>query len=381
MDAGIGKREHIVGLDLVRLAAAVSVMVYHLGYKTQALAADADRQRLGVPAHLPGWWAFSWWGWVGVQVFFVLSGVVIAGSARDASLGAFVRGRARRLLPALWICVLLSAAISLTLHWRAPAAVAVLAAKTAVLWPAGPWLIDPVWSLPVEVVFYGLIAGLIVTGRIGSIRNLAAVLAFASLAFWTGIATGALSNWPFSALLLVQHGGYFALGIVFADWTRRRPRPLDWLTVAACVAAARIQIASACLAEQPGYGLGGQGGAVFLLWLAGAALIGLSWRLNPLFSRLPPAALSAIRTAGLMTYPLYLIHACVGVAVLGVLPRASGWSLLAACVACIAVALGIILYAEPPLRAALDRTLDAARARPRRRPSLGTAPAASEAPS
>lgn len=378
MDAGTGKREHIVGLDMVRLAAAVSVMVYHLGYKTQALASDADHRRLGIPAHLPGWWAFTWWGWVGVQVFFVLSGVVIAGSARDASLGAFVRGRARRLLPALWICVLLSAAISLILHWRTPAAVTVLAAKAAVLWPAGPWLIDPVWTLPVEIVFYGLIAGLIATGRIGSIRNLAAVLALASLAFWTGVATGALSNWPFSALLLVQHGGYFALGIVLADWARRRPQALDGLIVVACVVAARIQIASACLAEHPGYGLGGQGGAVFLLWLAGAVLIGLSWRLNPLFSRLPPAALRAVRTAGLMTYPLYLIHACVGVAVLSILPGSSGWSVLAACLASIVVALGITLYAEPPLRAALDHGLDAWRGR-WRRPAPGTVTPASEA--
>lgn len=367
MDAGAGKREHIVGLDLVRLAAAVSVMLYHLAYKTQALASDADHRRLGIPDHLPGWWGFSWWGWIGVQVFFVLSGVVIAGSARNASLGEFVRGRALRLAPALWISVLLSAAIALVLHWQAPAAVAVLAAKTAVLWPVGPWLIDPVWSLPVEGVFYALIAGLILTGRIASIRVLAAILALVSLGFWIGVTTGVLSNWPFSALFLVQHGGYFALGIVFADWTRRRPQPLDGLTVAACVAAARIQIASACLGEHPGYGLDGQGGTVFLIWLAGAGLIGLSWRLNPLLGRLPPVTLRGIRIAGLMTYPLYLIHAGVGVAVLSLLPRAGGWGVLAACLASMAAALAITLHAEPPLRALLNRGLEAWRAalRPR----------------
>jgi peptidoglycan/LPS O-acetylase OafA/YrhL len=46
---------------------------------------------------------FSWFGWIGVQVFFVISGAVIAWSAtRNTGKGFFI-GRVARLWPAMII--------------------------------------------------------------------------------------------------------------------------------------------------------------------------------------------------------------------------------------------------------------------------------------
>ena len=41
---------------------------------------------------------FTWFGWVGVEIFFVISGFVIANSATQSSPGAFRLGRVLRLM-------------------------------------------------------------------------------------------------------------------------------------------------------------------------------------------------------------------------------------------------------------------------------------------
>jgi peptidoglycan/LPS O-acetylase OafA/YrhL len=51
-------------------------------------------------------------GWVGVEIFFVISGFVIAFTAEGASSRAFLRSRVLRLVPGPWIC----ATIALVLY-------------------------------------------------------------------------------------------------------------------------------------------------------------------------------------------------------------------------------------------------------------------------
>ena len=51
------KARAIHGLDLIRFAAALAVVAYHLGYKAFAVADSTLHQHMGGPAALPGW---SW---------------------------------------------------------------------------------------------------------------------------------------------------------------------------------------------------------------------------------------------------------------------------------------------------------------------------------
>ena len=82
------------GLDLIRFAAAMMIAFYHftfvgpiqLGQRGAALEA-AFAEATPVTSAL----------WVAVQIFFVLSGVVIAFSADGRSAGDFVRRRALRM--------------------------------------------------------------------------------------------------------------------------------------------------------------------------------------------------------------------------------------------------------------------------------------------
>jgi peptidoglycan/LPS O-acetylase OafA/YrhL len=79
---------YVPGIDGLRAIAVVAVMIYHL-----------------VPKALPG-------GFVGVDVFFVISGYVVTGSLlrdRGLSLGRFIAAfyarRFRRIIPALVVCL------------------------------------------------------------------------------------------------------------------------------------------------------------------------------------------------------------------------------------------------------------------------------------
>ena len=103
------------GLDLIRFISAVMVVLFHFS----ALGGEVPAWPVP-PAEAPmGWLSpFTWMGWIGVQIFFVLSGFVIAASARGSTSVTFLKKRAIRLLPALWI----SACLALTARalWGEP---------------------------------------------------------------------------------------------------------------------------------------------------------------------------------------------------------------------------------------------------------------------
>src|SRR4051794_33388708 len=139
-------RQH--GLDLVRAAAIASVMLYH-----------ANTMRL-VPGPAP--WLISF-GWMGVDLFFVLSGFLIAGQllkpwARGVrpEYGRFYLRRALRTIPAFAFVVMLYFAFpqlretpDIQPFWQ-------FATFTENLFftPTGPKAFDQVWSLCVEEHFY-----------------------------------------------------------------------------------------------------------------------------------------------------------------------------------------------------------------------------------
>jgi peptidoglycan/LPS O-acetylase OafA/YrhL len=67
---------------------------------------------------------------------------------------------------------------------------------------------------------------------------------------------------------------------------------------------------------------------------------------------------------GIATYPLYLIHNAVGIAMMAVLIGAgvAGWAaLLGAIIGVVMLSLVIAKYAEPPLRKQLARLIDGTR--------------------
>ena len=103
--AAFGPTQRFTFLDALRALAATGVAAYHIG-------------RYGPVAHaaqeaMPRWLESSLkYGWVGVQIFFVLSGFVIAYSLRatrvtPAFVAQFAVRRSLRLDPAYWTTIAL----------------------------------------------------------------------------------------------------------------------------------------------------------------------------------------------------------------------------------------------------------------------------------
>ncbi len=160
------KRERtpqILGLDLIRCVAALLVMLFHYGFYMWTWASAAEGAH-DVSYH---WMAsFSWFGWIGVEIFFVLSGFVIAYSAKHNSASNFLKSRFMRLYPTIWICATLT--LLTEQFWLGPNRPHNLANSyihTLLLIPwTQNWVDGPYWTLPIEVSFYTIIFLLLVLG-------------------------------------------------------------------------------------------------------------------------------------------------------------------------------------------------------------------------
>ncbi|WP_374575552.1 acyltransferase family protein [Phenylobacterium sp.] len=207
-------------LDAIRLASALLVAGFHLGFYSWASEYSSTARALRGAAAFPWALPWTWFGFVGVEIFFVISGFVIANSARGASPGRFVEGRALRLLPAAWICATITLLARAGLGGDALGGLAAPYARSMTLWLSGPWIDGVYWSLAVEIVFYALVALLLILGRFALLPKVAWALTGAAGAFilldrapqlhahavWRAIEAHA-------DVLLLEHGAFFAIGI------------------------------------------------------------------------------------------------------------------------------------------------------------------------
>jgi peptidoglycan/LPS O-acetylase OafA/YrhL len=345
---------HAYGLDLVRLAAALMVALFHFTWTL-----PSTKWILPV-------------GWVGVPVFFVLSGLVIANSAANATLGAFLRKRFLRLYPAGWICAAISICVILFArdavdHSGVGAHLSWKRALSSFALFGNVFLTSAYWSLPIEIVFYALVA-LLVAGRgprtIVPLGRLLILWAGLFLSLRVGAALGLFPGerldlgFGLRNVTLLRHGHYFGLGIILYAVARDRSlwRHLAWIGLAVLFAAVEIAWRAEDFAARQGqvHAVLPVALAAFAIWgtlcLAMVASIGEGAR------SIRPWAARPVRELGLATYPFYLLHETVGGAVLGALllkgiqagvavPAAIGTALLAS--------LAVSLVAEPPLRALL----------------------------
>ena len=151
------ERDRIPELDLLRFTAAASVVLFHTTHW------PAQRNLLTS--------TFSY-GFLGVPLFFMISGFVILMTAQSRSAIEFTNSRIARLYPSFWICVLLTSLVLALVAHRPPSLAAIAANLTMqphMLFDE-PYL-DPVyWSLVVEMKFYALMWVLIVTRQMKRIE-------------------------------------------------------------------------------------------------------------------------------------------------------------------------------------------------------------------
>ncbi|WP_081377257.1 acyltransferase family protein [Rhizobium etli] len=213
---------HYYVVDIVRIYAAALVLLFHF-------ASFQLPQTSGpVFAFL---WPFDGVGSVGVEIFFVISGLVISMSAESARgmQGAlrFIHLRALRILPALWISSVIGFA-TLSLAGQDIGSLIAPLVRSSVLSPVGPYIDGVVWSLVVEAAFYLTVAITIIFAPRLSLENLAKIICAGSsvyLVVWSVAFLfdkelfATLSRFP-SKVFLMRYGVFFALGMLL--WAHLR---------------------------------------------------------------------------------------------------------------------------------------------------------------
>lgn len=211
-------------IDLVRAFAAVTVLVYHLiGHWEWE--------------DFPAWGPLAWFqgGWMAVDVFFVISGFVIALSAfgrMDASptrfRAAFLRSRLARIVPLHWFLLLVFVVAVEPAVRSEPGFAATLLAHLLFLHNLSfDWygqINGPSWSLGTEMQFYLLVAlAAPWLRRIGTWQLLALALACAWGWRWACVALylpGPLDRPYMAQTQLPGMLDAFALGLLLARLVR-----------------------------------------------------------------------------------------------------------------------------------------------------------------
>jgi peptidoglycan/LPS O-acetylase OafA/YrhL len=140
------------GLDVLRGIAILLVLIYH------GFLFSAPRLVLGTPT-LQSLYLLTGWGWLGVNLFFVISGFLITGILQDSRSSTqyfqrFYTRRALRILPAYLVTLFLLWGFHLVRLPYLLICVLFLANMPGLLLPTGTALYGPLWPLAVEEQFY-----------------------------------------------------------------------------------------------------------------------------------------------------------------------------------------------------------------------------------
>jgi peptidoglycan/LPS O-acetylase OafA/YrhL len=218
-------RGRIQSLEAARGVAALMVVAVHVhSFHTIDRRPQAD------------WLGFTVYGWLGVQVFFVLSGLVLYlpyASGRPLHLRDYARARVTRIVPALWAVIVLSATVLGMWSWSTVRHALFVNADAAYAHSPVP----QAWSITVEMGFYLLLPLLV---WLFAARPVLRVPILAGLIL-AGCVCRALTyhGWPVTPLAFVDN---FAVGVLAAICVARIPRHRAMLFGAAFAFAAALTL-------------------------------------------------------------------------------------------------------------------------------------------
>ncbi|WP_298889191.1 acyltransferase [uncultured Serinicoccus sp.] len=293
-------RPRLAALDGLRLLAALAVLAYHYTAIDQEFWGHAATQEF------PQLSLLTRYGYLGVELFFVISGFVILMTAYGRSLPAFVASRISRLYPAYWAAVLLT--VALQAFWDGGRRVDPVEALVNLTMLQEAWGVTNVqgafWTLWVELKFYLLIGVLLALGEVTRHRALAFALLWPVLAQLARATDTALLE----SLLITSWAPYFAGGMLLYLLHREGPDLLVVLGIGLNVVLAVHQATRYADTVAPRHSDAPASEAVVAVLVVLLFALVYACSTGPL-ARLDWAWLTA---AGALTYPLYLVHGQFG---------------------------------------------------------------------
>jgi peptidoglycan/LPS O-acetylase OafA/YrhL len=296
MKSGTARVEEI---DLLRFLAALSVVFFHYAFMGYASG--------NIPMRYPTIESVAQYGYLGVHLFFMISGFVILMSASSGNINKFIVSRIVRLYPAFWTCCTLTFLVILL--FGAPKYSTSFSQYLINLpmlngFLGVPSLDGAYWSLFVEIKFYVLVAFVLLLGKIHHAQR------FLILWLLASVTVELFPVWKFRSIFLVDFSAYFIAGATYFlirsqgfTLTRATVISLCWW----------LALYEAVFHELPiineHYKSAISGSivvAIITLFFSLLLLVSLTPR--------PKGAITINRLAllGSLTYPLYLIHQKIG---------------------------------------------------------------------
>lgn len=293
------KNERIPLLDGYRFLAAMAVCGYH--YWSSGYIHLRKSLEYGSIFDFPTLDIFFRYGNLGIVLFFLISGFVIALSAEGRTFAAFTSSRLVRIVPTYWLAIAVTTAFLLVegSAYREVTIRQVLANLFFLQRPLGESFIDGVyWTIVIELRFYLLVALLIALNLYRHYAWLLLVWVLLCLADYWGVEIGI-----FRQLFITSYGYYFAAGGAFYFLYRRQHQKLSMAIIALSLLIALPEMVSDFTAK---YGDEAQmpttmvmlGCYAMMMVIAMRRCEGIDWRW--------------LQLAGALTYPLYLLHEDIG---------------------------------------------------------------------
>ncbi|MFD8501705.1 acyltransferase family protein [Streptomyces sp. NPDC059687] len=350
--SGAGSR--LYAIDGIRLVAALMVAVHHYA-GTNRMNHEGNRY-WGRPVSeiMPTVFRFASYGWIGVEIFFVISGFVICMSCWGRSPRQFFVSRVIRLYPAYWFAILFTTGVLIALPgvWGHLRPREILLNFTMLQSGSGVANVDGVyWTLWSELRFYLLFLAVVATGL--TYRK---VVLFCCA--WGAVAMLApVSGFPLLELVANPDGAwYFIAGLALYLMHRFGPDLLLWGILGMAWLMGQLELGQRI--DEVEHVSSWRGSVlvftVFLLVMVAVAL-GLMDRVRWRW----------LVTAGTMTYPLYLMHYAAGTTVINRLHDTMDARLLIVVVLSGFLALSYLVhrFVERPLARLMKKGLNASFAR------------------
>lgn len=186
--------KRLSSLDLLRFSAAIFVMLYHYLFRSDFFNGDYD---------------FAKYGYLGVQLFFMISGFVIYYSIENKTILQFVKSRFFRLYPIYWICLTFTLIITFLFSDIRYTAEEILVNYTMLQGFFKIRHVDGVyWTLCVELIFY-FWAFINIFNRKATMIGVFVFLIFSFVNIWYHF------NIEIRTILLMEWSPYFISGLAF----------------------------------------------------------------------------------------------------------------------------------------------------------------------
>jgi peptidoglycan/LPS O-acetylase OafA/YrhL len=292
-------QDRVESLDILRLVAALSVLVYH--YTFRGAAADGFTA-ISLPAITP----VTKYASFGVEMFFVISGFVIAWSAEGRTARNFLIARAARIYPGFLACMTITFLVTLAFG-MAPfqTSIGQWVANLFIVAPAlrQPFMDGVYWTIVYELTFYAWMFVFILAGIFPRRLTLIVIV-------WLAISVANelfLDSSILLRLFVTDESGFFCAGLLLYALFRGRGSVLAWplLIIATAVAAGQSMMNADWMRGH--FGLPFSNVVIGCLSVGVVALVGLSIHL-----RRVPLPAKVVIALGSLTYPLYLLHQQAG---------------------------------------------------------------------